>query len=245
MSHYYNARVAGSPHRPPDPYLNTTTSRDPASKASQVIMLTSSSRDLAMTYGLYAAATLLALLLVGCGDTTTDEQDPSSSGGGDVIMADGEGSSWNNKRLDDDLSVPDDELNVADGSCGGAVESEVFRLLNVDRAENGLEPLRCDPGLIVVARVHSEDMATRGFFAHINPDDEQPWDRLNRYGITIWNMVGENIARGNMTPTEVEQSWMDSPGHRANILQTDFTHVGVGVYRDGDDTLWTQLFARF
>jgi len=130
--------------------------------------------------------------------------------------------------------------------CGGTVETEAFRLLNQDRVKHGLSELQCDDDLLIVARLHCKDMDERQYFAHTNPDGEQPWDRMNRFGIRGWSLVGENIAMGQRTPQEVQTAWMNSPGHRANILTADFTHVGVALYqREGGRTYWTQLFARF
>ena len=88
-------------------------------------------------------------------------------------------------------------------------------------------------------------MHERGFFDHINPDGETPWDRMNRYGIRGWTLVGENIAFGYSSPAAVEAAWMDSPGHRRNILTAGFTHVGVGLYEEDGMIFWTQLFAAF
>lgn len=130
--------------------------------------------------------------------------------------------------------------------CGTLIESEAFTLLNDDRKSNGLQPLQCDDDLLIVARLHNQDMADRNFFAHTNPDGEQPWDRMERFGITGWSLVGENIAAGQRSPAEVQAAWMNSPGHRANILTADFTHVGVGHVATEDGRIfWTQLFARF
>jgi uncharacterized protein YkwD len=130
--------------------------------------------------------------------------------------------------------------------CGGVMETEAFKLLNEDRAKHGLSALQCDDDLLIVGRLHCKDMDERQYFAHTNPDGEQPWDRMNRYGIRGWSLVGENIAMGQRSPQEVQTAWMNSPGHRANILTADFTHVGVAFYqREGGRTYWTQLFARF
>ena len=129
--------------------------------------------------------------------------------------------------------------------CGTAVESEAFRLLNRDRVENGLLPLRCHDQLLAVARLHCKDMHDRQFFDHINPDGDSPFDRMAQYGIGGWSLAGENIAFGYPSPATVQAAWMDSPGHRANILTAAFTHVGVGLYEKDGQLFWTQLFATF
>ncbi len=146
--------------------------------------------------------------------------------------------------FDDDDGGFDDDGPVS-GSCGSALESEQLRLLNIDRQDQGLPALRCDLRLADVAREHSQDMAERDFFDHVNPDGEEPWDRMRRGGINDFGTAGENIAFGYPTARDVQEGWMDSPGHRANILSTAYTHVGVGVFELDGTLYWTQLFASF
>jgi uncharacterized protein YkwD len=129
--------------------------------------------------------------------------------------------------------------------CGGDVETEQLRLLNQDREANGLQPLLCHTGLLDTARRHSQDMAARGYFDHLTPEGMRHWDRMDRNGVCGWRMAGENIALGQRTPAQVQEDWMNSPGHRANILTPDFTHVGVGVYNHNGRLYWTQLFGTF
>jgi len=136
--------------------------------------------------------------------------------------------------------TPDPEM----GTCGTMMESEEFRLTNQARAESGRPALECDEGLIEVARDHSEDMARRGFFSHTNPDGEQPWDRMRRAGISF-RTAGENIAYGYSSAAAVHNGWMNSSGHRANILSGNYTHIGVGLFDDGGTLYWTQVFARY
>jgi hypothetical protein len=140
---------------------------------------------------------------------------------------------------------PAPDPNEPQGDCGTATESEQFRLMNADRVQNGLPALRCHEGLVGVAHAYSEDMATRGFFSHTDPEGRQPWDRVSRAGIQGWSTVGENIAYGQRTPSEVQQTWMNSWGHRANILSRNYTHIGVGAYNDNGTWYWTQVFAAF
>jgi uncharacterized protein YkwD len=100
-------------------------------------------------------------------------------------------------------------------------------------------------GLRCAARVHSADMAQRGFFDHVNPDGEDPFDRMERTGFRF-SLAGENIAAGQRSPEEVMAGWMASPGHCANIMEPGFTHFGVGLYVDANSDLglfWTQTFA--
>ncbi|WP_221356104.1 CAP domain-containing protein [Streptomyces beigongshangae] len=120
--------------------------------------------------------------------------------------------------------------------------SEVLALTNAGRAAAGLPPLAEDPLLTRAAQAHSADMAARAFYSHTSPDGSEPWHRAAAAGSTR-RTVGENIACGQRSPAEVVRGWMDSPGHRANILKPAFTHLGVGYAGGGAvGTYWTQLF---
>jgi uncharacterized protein YkwD len=117
----------------------------------------------------------------------------------------------------------------------------VIDLVNEKRAKVGCSPLQASGALSDLARAHSKDMAARGFFDHTNPDGETPWDRAEQAGVS--SLGGENIARGQADAEAVMNSWMNSAGHRANILDCDFTTLGVGVHiADGGGPWWTQDF---
>lgn len=122
-----------------------------------------------------------------------------------------------------------------------AAEATVLTLVNEQRAKVGCSPLNSDPQLDKLAQGFSDDMAREGFFSHIAPDGSSPWDRANALGIE--NLAAENIARGQTDAESVVQAWMESPGHRANILNCDYRTLGVGV-RFGEDggPWWTQNF---
>ncbi|MER6349970.1 CAP domain-containing protein [Streptomyces sp. NPDC001595] len=118
----------------------------------------------------------------------------------------------------------------------------VLDLTNRERARAGLRPLAADPALTTAAQAHSADMVARDFYSHTSPDGGRPWDRAAAAGSTR-RSIGENIACGQRSPAEVVTDWMNSPGHRANILKPDFTHLGVGFAGGGrSGTYWTQLF---
>ena len=121
-----------------------------------------------------------------------------------------------------------------------AYESEVIRLVNDIRAKNGLKALKADWELGRVARIKSDDMADNGYFAHNSPTYGSPFDMMQKFGIP-YRSAGENIAKGQKTPQAVVNSWMNSSGHRANILSSSYTHIGVGYASKGNH--WTQLFA--
>ncbi|KKD06753.1 CAP domain-containing protein, partial [Streptomyces sp. WM6386] len=120
--------------------------------------------------------------------------------------------------------------------------SEVVDLTNRERTRHGLPPLAVDPFLTTAAQAHSADMIARAFYSHTSPDGSRPWDRAAAAG-SRRRSIGENIACGQRSPAEVVEGWMNSPGHRANILKPDFTHIGIGFAGGGSSgTYWTQLF---
>ncbi|KUO15056.1 CAP domain-containing protein [Streptomyces dysideae] len=120
--------------------------------------------------------------------------------------------------------------------------AEVVELTNRERARAGLPPLAVDPALARAALAYSADMAARAFYSHTSPEGTQPWDRAAAAGARR-RSIGENIACGQRSAAEVVDGWMNSPGHRANILKRDFTHIGIGFAGGGPaGTYWTQLF---
>ncbi|MEU5523005.1 CAP domain-containing protein [Streptomyces sp. NPDC047860] len=120
--------------------------------------------------------------------------------------------------------------------------AEVVDLTNRERARAGLPPLSRDSLLAAAAQAHCADMAARDFYSHTAPDGSRPWDRAAAAG-SARRTIGENIACGQRSAAEVVRGWMNSPGHRANILKAEFTHIGVGFAGGGrSGTYWTQLF---
>lgn len=118
-------------------------------------------------------------------------------------------------------------------------EQQVVELTNQERAKNGLSALKVDPALSQVAREKSLDMQRNNYFSHTSPTYGSPFDMMKKFGIT-YRAAGENIAKGQRTPEEVVNAWMNSAGHRKNILSTSFTHIGVGFVASGN--YWTQQF---
>ncbi|MFE2629720.1 CAP domain-containing protein, partial [Streptomyces sp. NPDC059374] len=119
--------------------------------------------------------------------------------------------------------------------------AQVVALVNKERATAGCGPLAEDSLLDKSAQRHSEDMAARGFFDHTNPDGADPGQRITAAGYR-WSTYGENIAMGQQTPEAVMKSWMNSPGHRANILNCSFKDIGIGVHEGPSGPWWTQNF---
>jgi uncharacterized protein YkwD len=119
-------------------------------------------------------------------------------------------------------------------------EAAVLALVNQARVAAGCGALTVDPALAAVARAHSADMRDRDYFSHTSPEGLSPFDRAEQAGIDYSR--AENIAFGQADATAVMQAWLESPGHRANILDCDLTKLGVGVAEGPGGPWWTQLF---
>lgn len=120
-----------------------------------------------------------------------------------------------------------------------AYEQKVVDLTNQERAKNGLPALKVDVTLSKMAREKSRDMSANGYFSHTSPTYGSPFDMMKKYGIS-YSYAGENIAMGQRTPEEVVKAWMNSEGHRKNILSPNFNYIGVGYVSQGN--YWTQEF---
>lgn len=138
------------------------------------------------------------------------------------------------------LIYPGQVLNIPSmDSSVLAYEQEVVRLVNAERAKQGLKPLTHNWELSRVARYKSQDMCDRRYFSHTSPTYGSPFTMIKNFGIS-YRTAGENIAMGYKTPAAVVQGWMNSSGHRANILSASFTQIGVGYVANGN--YWTQMF---
>lgn len=139
-----------------------------------------------------------------------------------------------------DLIYPGQKINIptTDPSVT-AYEQEVIRLVNEIRAQNGLKALTYDWELSRVARIKSQDMEDNNYFAHNSPVYGTPFQMIRNFGISF-QTAGENIAKGYTSPQAVVNGWMNSSGHRANILNASYTKIGVGYVSGGH--YWTQMF---
>ena len=136
-------------------------------------------------------------------------------------------------------TVPGDPDN---GGSQDAFADAVVELVNAERAKAGLSPLSVHEGVAEAANKRAQEI--KGTFSHTRPDGSNFSTVLTQAGIS-YRSVGENIAYGQNSPEAVMQSWMNSSGHRANILNRDFTSIGVGHYQDASGTdYWTQLFIK-
>ena len=134
------------------------------------------------------------------------------------------------------------KINIPEASPLAAYETEVIRLTNLERTKRGLPALTTNWQLSRVARYKSQDMINKNYFSHNSPTYGYPFTMMQSFGLKF-SAGGENIAYGQRTPQEVVNAWMNSPGHRANILSTAYTQIGVGAAKKSNGTLyWTQQF---
>ena len=139
-----------------------------------------------------------------------------------------------------DLIYPGQVLTIpGTDSAVLSYEQEVVWLVNEIRLKNGLKALTQDWELSRVARYKSQDMRDNRYFSHTSPVYGSPFQMMKSFGIA-YRSAGENIAKGQATPQAVVNAWMNSSGHRANILNASYTHIGVGYVADGK--YWTQMF---
>lgn len=131
------------------------------------------------------------------------------------------------------INIPEKDQAVLD------YENEVIRLVNAERTSRGLAALESDWELCRIARYKSQDMHDKNYFSHTSPTYGSPFDMIKAFGLS-YRSAGENIAKGQTTPQAVVNAWMNSSGHRANILNSSFTRIGVGYVADGN--YWTQMF---
>jgi len=135
--------------------------------------------------------------------------------------------------------APTKPVESAQNTSVSAIEKEVLDLTNAERQKAGLKALQTDGNLMKSARQKSTDMATKGYFSHTSPTYGSPFDQMKANGVT-YKSAAENIAMGQRTAAEVVKGWMESPGHRKNILTPGFTHIGIGYDKNGN--YWTQQF---
>jgi len=146
----------------------------------------------------------------------------------------------NKQIINPDLIYPGQILTIPQTeSAVSQFEAEVIRLVNDIRRENGLPPLTANWELSRVARYKSQDMVDNRYFAHSSPTYGSPAQMIRAFGIPF-RTAGENIAWGYATPKAVVDGWMNSSGHRANILNASYKQIGVGYVAQG--SYWTQMF---
>lgn len=143
---------------------------------------------------------------------------------------------------DPNLIYPDEVLEVPSGESAEYADetaAQMLALVNACRAENGLAPLVLSDRLSAAASAKADDMATNGYFSHTSPTYGTPSQMLKDFGIS-YGYMGENIAKGYTDAASTVSAWMNSAGHRANILGTEFTSLGVGY--SAQSNIWVQIF---
>lgn len=142
------------------------------------------------------------------------------------------------------LIYPGDLVHVPLFSTVKRIEQEVIRLVNIERSKYGLKPFAHNWELSRVARFKSADMRDRAYFSHQSPTYGSPFDMISDFGIS-YTAAGENIAAGQETAAKVVAAWMNSQGHRENILNRNYTEIGIGYTSGGSMRhYWTQMFIR-
>jgi uncharacterized YkwD family protein len=135
----------------------------------------------------------------------------------------------------------DSNGNTNTSSTVSNYANQVLTLVNAERSKAGLKPLKMNATLNKSAQAKSQDMHDKHYFDHNSPTYGTPFQMMNKFGYK-YSYAGENIAQGQKTPKEVMDAWMNSAGHRANILNSNYTEIGIGYVADGN--YWTQQFGK-
>lgn len=155
-----------------------------------------------------------------------------------------DGSAGNNTSTGSDADNIEDKNNQSSERGESSQAEEILKLVNAERAKQGVAKLTLSKELTSVANVKAKDMAVNKYFDHNSPTYGSPFQMLQHFGIK-YSYAGENIAGGQRTAQEVMNSWMNSSGHRANILNKNYTQLGVGFYAGGlYNTYWVQEFIK-
>lgn len=150
-----------------------------------------------------------------------------------------------NNQNDHHNGANQDNSTSAEKNASSTYAEEVLQLVNKERAKVGAKALVLDETLNKVALVKAKDMADNRYFSHDSPTYGSPFEMMRSFGVTQYRTAGENIAAGQRSPEAVMESWMNSSGHRANILNTSYNRLGVGYYEGGSyGTYWVQEFTQ-
>ena len=175
-------------------------------------------------------------------DQDKDDNNQDNNNNQDQDKDDSNQDNNNNQDQDKDDNNQNNDNNSSNINGFSKEQVEVLNLVNKERKANGLKPLTLNKELSNVANIKSRDMIEKGYFDHTSPTYGSPFDMMKKFNIS-YNTAGENIAMGQKTPSEVMNSWMNSSGHRANILNSTYTELGVGIQKDSNGTIyWTQMF---
>ena len=141
-----------------------------------------------------------------------------------------------------------DALRAQSSYTPTEAECEVLELINDYRAERGLKPLVLSETLGAAARDHSEEIAESELFSHTMPDGSSWSDNIRAHGYTYNTWIGENLAAGYSSPVRTVEQWQQSAAHNANLLESDFVAIGIGLNADPDSLwryYWTTTFGGY
>lgn len=188
---------------------------------------TSGSVDKSIIGGLLAIG-LISVLTNSGSKSGSDADAPKTSTPASPVPAPTQTNSTTSSTSAQNSSIQQSSLTVD--------EKRAFDLMNADRVANGVPALKLNMNIVKVARAHGQDMINRNFFAHENPDGVGPFDRMRAAGIQF-GYAGENLAI-NRSVDLAEKAFMNSPGHRSNILSPNYTEVGIGVRYDSSGSVY-------
>lgn len=177
------------------------------------------------------------------GAIPSDSGAPSSDPAGNATTTAAPGPGRTASAAPSQLAPPSARPRSTTAQAGGntAYEAQVLQIVNTERAKAGCRPLAYNAKLRAAAYKHSADMAARDYFSHDTPEGVSFATRITNEGYR-WSAAAENIAKGQRTPDDVMRAWMNSPGHRANILNCNLKDLGVGLAYEGRTAVWTQDF---
>lgn len=182
---------------------------------------------------------LLFSLILSLGTAACGDDDDSSQGQGSDradVISDEDATDVAEEDAQEDVE------EVAEEKCLTMRAEANLILTNEARADEGLGALECDKGLMESAFLHAKDMCDFDYFSHDSIDGRDLSDRVNAAGVQ-WTMIGENIAYGQSNAAQVHEAWMNSPGHRENILTAGFGRIGIGYFLCKGRPYWVQNFA--
>ena len=157
--------------------------------------------------------------------------DHSSAGSTKAVTGNG-----TSTATDSTSTTTNHSSTTSSGTSLKAQEQQAFTLLNQDRQANGLKALTLNSSLTNLGEKYAQDMIDRNYFSHYNPEGQSPFDRMKAAGIS-YSYAGENIAINNSV-SGAETAFMNSSGHRANILNSNYTEVGIGIRKAGNGSLY-------
>ena len=167
----------------------------------------------------------------------TDEGDDAESSPSETARVEAQ-------RSEPSATKTSSKKKASRSSAKTSFQSQVIKLTNKERAKVGCKALKSNTALKTAAQKHSVDMAKKDYFSHTGKDGRSPFDRMTDAGYA-YSAAAENIAAGQRTPADVVKGWMNSAGHKANILNCTYTEIGVGYAKGGSyGTYWTQDFGK-